>query len=671
MKNLKSILIANRGEIACRIIRTCQRLNIKTVAIYAPNDKNALHVKQADRSYCLDGNDLASTYLNIEQIIAIAKKEQVCAVHPGYGFLSENANFARACQSNDIVFIGPSPEVIELMAVKDIAKQAMIDANVPTVPGDTNVKTNEEIKRRAEEIGLPVMIKAACGGGGKGMRIVHELDTLKEAIRQAQHEALNAFGDDRLFIEKYLINARHIEVQIFRDQLGHCVHLFERDCSAQRRHQKIIEETPAIDLDDKTKQAMFECAIRAANAIDYHGAGTIEFLVAEHNQFYFIEMNTRIQVEHPVTEATTGFDLIEWQIKVAQGEAIPFTQQEICQQGHAIEARIYSEDPTQLFLPQTGTIKHIFHRSLTHTRLDAGIKVEDNISIYYDPLLCKLIAWGNTREEARQLLTQALKDFKIVGVKNNIDFLQRLLAHQAFKHGISVTYLEENISELIPSPKPCPDVTLCLAALAIICQRQQTASFTHSSPWDCSRAFRLNLPYQENMRLQYQDTLFTLCITHNLEDNSDHLVCDIGCEQFQKSLQLSGYIDNGVLHYCIENRWCKTDIYLHNPSVSLVVEGILFSFIDCSRSSQDQLQDHHDDDQIIAPMPGLVTKIFKQTGEQINKGDKLIALEAMKMEHTIIAPKSGTIKHFLFQTGEQVIEGAPLAEYQHEEENRV
>lgn len=655
---INTLLIANRGEIACRIIRTCKRLNIGTVAVYATPDMQAQHVREADVAYCIGSEKLQDSYLNIEKIIAIAKKAKVDAIHPGYGFLSENAIFSERCKAENIIFIGPSAQSIRAMAVKDEAKRIMEKAKVPTVPGKLDVQSIAEISAACQAIGLPIILKAAAGGGGKGMRIVFDTHEIEEAARQAKQESQNAFGNDSLFVEKYLLNARHIEVQIFRDSHGNCVHLFERDCSNQRRHQKVIEETPAIHLSQDIKNQMYQSAIQAANAIDYTGAGTIEFLVSQDHHFYFMEMNTRLQVEHPITEMTTGLDLVEWQIKIAQGEALPLQQKDIHQIGHAIEARIYSEDPNQHFLPQTGKIAHLFYKNSPNVRLDTGIQVGDSISIYFDPLLCKLIAWGENREKAIRVLADALDHFKIVGIKNNISFLQRLLLSPAFAEGLDVQHLERNLSQYLnPAPSLSKEV-LATACLGFILNRTTASQTANNVLWDQKNAFRLNIKAQERLSLQYQSQTIIAQITHH----SSNL--ELSCALFEGNFEISGTSHDGFLSYQFENSSHKIAYFIENAQLYLVHKGHLYSFEDLAYIDHSTKTEQHDGNIIISPMPGMITKIWKKIGDSVDKGEKLLALEAMKMEHTVAAPKSGKIKSIHFNAGDQVIEGSELIEYQ-------
>lgn len=668
MKIIKRLLIANRGEIACRIIRTCQQLNIETVAVFSEIDHKAIHVQLADNAYCLGTANLRDSYLNIEKIIEIAQKAKVDAIHPGYGFLSENSDFSERCTNAGIIFIGPRADAIRAMAVKDQAKQIMAKAGVPIIPGQADLKTIEDIHAACQVIGLPVILKAANGGGGKGMRIVHTFDTLDEAVRQAKAEAFNAFGNDQLFIEKYLTNARHIEIQIFRDAHGNCVHLFERDCSLQRRHQKIIEEAPALSIDQSIKEKMYQAAIQAANAIDYTGAGTIEFLVSEEQAFYFMEMNTRLQVEHPITEMITGIDLVKWQIQVAQGELLPLTQASIKKNGHAIEARIYAEDPNQQFVPQTGVIEHLFYTAHPNTRLDNGVQVGDQINIYFDPLLCKLIAWGENREKAKHVLLSCLKNFQIVGVKNNVNFLQAILSSLMFEQGVHIQSLEQHIDEFKPTATDISTQTLGLAALAMLLYRQQQSTDT-ISPWGKADAFKVNLPAQEILQFSYQNQDLSVQITHHPSYTEEKLHIDVclidALPNTPESINnLHGYLNSNYLYFFHDHAWQKIPYFINHNNLYLLIKGYLHHFKIILYKSQTSQSITDNSNTIVSPMPGLITKIWKKAGDKIFQGEKLFAVEAMKMEHTVTATKSGIIKAIYYQLGEQVIEGSKLIEYQ-------
>ena len=503
---LKKILIANRGEIAMRIMRACRELGIQTVAVYSDADKNALHVQGAEEAIHIGPAMPKESYLDIEKIIAAAKQSHADAIHPGYGFLSENASFAAAVGAAGLTFIGPSADSIRLMGDKAESKIRMKDAGVPTVPGYEGLESKEEFAQAANEIGYPILVKAAAGGGGKGMRLVHAEQELAEAIESARREALNAFGDERLLIEKYIVKAHHIEFQVFGDQHGHLVHLFERECSVQRRHQKIIEETPSPLLTPELREQMGQAALIAARAVDYYNAGTVEFIVDPNSStFYFLEMNTRLQVEHPVTELVTGLDLVHWQIRVAAGEHFPFQQSHFTQRGHAIECRIYAEDPANGFLPSTGKLLQYIEPRGPGIRVDSGFIAGDEVTHFYDPLLAKLIVHSENRDAAIQLMGAALREFIVHGVVTNIDFLQTVLHHPDFAKGnVSTRWVENNLesdSLLSALQERTPVLHIIAAALAdlTIVNRQSSIKNPNDpdpfSPWKAASGFRIGGTY--------------------------------------------------------------------------------------------------------------------------------------------------------------------------------
>ena len=492
----KKILIANRGEIAIRIMRACKELGVTTVAVYSDADKHALHVRHADEAIHIGPAASKESYLAMEKIIAAAKQTNADAIHPGYGFLSENASFTAAVDSAGLTFIGPSAESIRLMGDKAESKIRMKDAGVPTVPGREGVERQEDFENAAKEIGYPVLVKAAAGGGGKGMRIVHAESELPEAIESARREALNAFGDERLLIEKYIAKAHHIEFQVFGDQHGNLVHLFERECSVQRRHQKIIEETPSPILTPEIRQQMGQAAVAAAKAVKYYNAGTVEFIFdPDLSSFYFLEMNTRLQVEHPVTELVTGLDLVHWQIRVAAGEPFPFSQDHFSQRGHAIECRVYAEDPANGFLPSTGKLLQYIEPHGPGIRLDSGFTLGNEVTHFYDPLLAKLIVYAENRETAIQRMQEALKNFIVHGVITNMDFMQALLAHPDFAYGEVTTGWVETDFHWIPAPELPGDALIAasLADVTIVNRKSKIENPNEPdpySPWKAASGFR-------------------------------------------------------------------------------------------------------------------------------------------------------------------------------------
>lgn len=663
MNKIKTLLIANRGEIACRILRTAKRLGIKTVAIYADADQNALHCQLADEAYYVGPVPVEKSYLNMHNVLLAAKQCHADAIHPGYGFLSENPQFAALCEQQGFIFVGPSSDAIAKMAVKDTAKKIMQQANVPTTPGYMGQAQDMlTLTQAANDIGFPIILKAAKGGGGKGMRVVHQARDLTETIASAKRESMNSFGDDTLFIEKYLQQARHIEVQIFRDAAGNAVHLFERDCSLQRRHQKIIEESPAIGIPDEIKQKLFQAAINCAHAIHYVGAGTVEFLYDDNNkQFYFMEMNTRLQVEHPVTEMITGLDLVEWQLRIADGENLPLAQSAIKSEGHAIEARIYAEDPTNHFLPVTGTIKEIILPQKGNYRLDSGIQKNDKISIYFDPLLAKMIVHAANRTEAINALQQALNQYHIVGLTSNLAFLRKILQDSVFRSAkMHTQYVETHLTELLPSTMNLTKESISQACLVYLLHRQQqNQTIGQDSPWEKRNAWRLNLPHEEVLQLQHQQQEFFIHILH-LDENK----FQIRCAEKGIDTIISGELTPNKLHFSYPSYQGEIDFYIDDEVIILFSEGetSLLRFATRTHSDDEFLEaaNHH----LLAPMPGIITKIWITAGDNVIAGAKLLALEAMKMEHTLCAPKNGLIKSVHFQVGDQVEERCQLIDFE-------
>ena len=484
---LNKILIANRGEIAIRIMRACRELGIKTVAVYSEADKNAQHVQFADEAVLLGGAAPKESYLNVDALLRAARDSQADAIHPGYGFLSENASFAAAVESANLTFIGPSADSIRAMGDKAESKILMKKAGVPAVPGFEGLESYDDFKKAANEIGYPVLVKAAAGGGGKGMRVVNAESELKEAIELARREALNAFGDERLLIEKYLAEAHHIEIQVFGDKHGNLVHLFERECSVQRRHQKIIEESPSPLLTPELRARMGEAAVNAAQAVNYHNAGTVEFIFdPKTQQYYFLEMNTRLQVEHPVTELVTGLDLVHWQIRIAAGEKFPFTQSDLHQHGHAIECRVYAEDPATGFLPSTGKLLQFIQPQGPGIRVDSGFATGDEVTHFYDPLLAKLVVYAGNREDAIKRMKSALNDFIVHGVVTNIDYMHAVLETDDFKQGkVSTRWVETKFGEwTVPQPELHALIAAALADVVFVSGKAQPAVSNETDPFN-------------------------------------------------------------------------------------------------------------------------------------------------------------------------------------------
>lgn len=661
MSHIRKILIANRGEIACRVIATCQRLGIKTVAVFSDADRDALHVEMADEAVHIGPAAASESYLVADKIIAAAKQTGADAVHPGYGFLSENPEFSEACTKGDLIFIGPSGESMRAMALKGSAKQLMIDADVPVVPGyHGDDQSLETLTAEAKKIGLPVLIKAVAGGGGKGMRKVYKTSEIGPAIEAARREGENAFGNPKLLIEKLLEVPRHIEIQVFGDMDGNVVHLFERDCSLQRRHQKVVEEAPAPGLSAEMRREMGLAAVRAAEAISYVGAGTVEFIVdiskgLANAPYYFMEMNTRLQVEHPVTELITGQDLVEWQIMVAEGKPLPLAQDELeaYMQGHAVEVRLYAEDPENDFMPQTGTIGHFdpFAETVAGGRIDAGVRAGDSVSIHYDPMIGKLIAWGEDREQAINALTNLVSETPVTGLVTNRDFLFRILSHPAFKKGsVHTGFIEEHSAELLQETVKTPK-EYALAAFAIVASRQNR--YSASDPWQQVDNFRVNLTATEKLWFTTESGAF---LTVEVIEDGHDFTAIIEDEPFYAENVSS---EDGVLTLTQAGLRSRYFFSADVQSVTLVQEN---RTVFLKRHSRESGADEDSDGPgtLTAPMPGKILDVKVKDGDLVEKGAPLLVMEAMKMEQTITAPKDGCVAGLSLKVGDQVSGGAAL-----------
>lgn len=644
----QKILIANRGEIACRVIRTCRQLGIRTVAVYSDADAGSLFVREADEAWRLGPAPARESYLNTERLLAIARESGAEAIHPGYGFLSENADFARACQRAGLVFIGPPPEAIAAMGSKSAAKQLMSTASVPLVPGyHGSEQAADFLAQEARRIGFPVLIKATLGGGGKGMRIVERAEDFPAALASCQREALAAFGSEEVLLERYLTRPRHIEMQVFADRHGQCVHLHERDCSVQRRHQKVLEEAPAPGLDPARRAAMGEAACAAARAVGYEGAGTVEFIVdTTTGEFFFMEMNTRLQVEHPVTEMITGLDLVEWQLRVAAGETLPLAQADIPLHGHAIEARLYAEDPDKGFLPATGRLDILRWPATGSTiRIDSGVAEGDAVSPFYDPMLAKLIVHGRTRDEALARLHQALADIRLAGITTNIAFLSRLIALPAFTGADLDTGLitREEIRLFPPATPPAAEV-LALALLA--------GMMPDASPWHTRPLWRLNGQARLTGRFAWHGQELPVSLTPSangwlLPDGRRLTVTSQQADRWQLIL------DEQQLTASVFALGPRRIVYLHGQRHEL-------EWLDPLAVSAMQ---EHAGSHLRAPMPGRVVAWLANAGATVDKGTPLLVLEAMKMEHTLTAPRPGRVLEYYYRPGEQVQEGADLLDF--------
>ena len=657
----QSLLIANRGEIACRIIRTARRMGLRSIAVFSDADETGQHVQMADEAIHIGAAPARESYLKIPAIIAAAKRARADAIHPGYGFLSENPAFAEACAEAGIIFVGPSADAMRAMGSKGSAKALMEKASVPLLPGYHGTEQDAAfLADEAKRIGFPLIIKAVAGGGGRGMRVVRAAGDFADALRAARQEGASAFGDDRVLIERYLERPRHIEVQVFGDSHGNAVHLFERDCSAQRRHQKVIEEAPAPGISTDMRDAMGAAAVAAAKAVQYQGAGTVEF-IAQDGGFYFLEMNTRLQVEHPVTEAITGFDLVEWQLRVAAGEAIPARQEDIRAQGHAMELRLYAEDPARDFAPSIGALQ-VFRLSGQGLRIDSGFVAGDRISIHYDAMVAKIIAHTPSRAEAIARLRAGLAQSDIIGVAHNLDMLDRVLAHPDFAAGgIDTGFIARHAEALLtPKLQPSPQV-LALAALGVLALEEAAAranatqSADPHSPWHATDHWWVNTHPSRVFDFHLEDEVHAISltpagdgwriVTGNTEITARH-----------------AKLEDGRLHALLDGMRLSASVYRDGEAISLRHAGQSWHFRlpdPVARAGEEE----GGDDRLLAPLPGQVTQLMASEGQEVARGDVLVVLEAMKTVFRLTAPRAGRIETISCRVGETVREGQILIQF--------
>ena len=653
----KKILIANRGEIACRVAATARRLGIRTVAVYSQADAQSQHVAMCDDSVLIGPAPAKESYLKMERIISAARDTGAEAIHPGYGFLSENEAFAAACEASGIVFIGPPVSAIRAMGSKSAAKALMEKARVPLVPGYHGERQESDfLRQQADAIGYPVLLKASAGGGGKGMRIVERSEDFEAALASCKREAINSFGDDRVLVEKYLQRPRHIEIQVFADTQGNYVYLFERDCSVQRRHQKVLEEAPAPGMTPERRQAMGEAAVNAARAVGYVGAGTVEFIANQDGSFYFMEMNTRLQVEHPVTELITGTDLVEWQLRVAAGEPLPLQQQDVHIDGHAIEARIYAENPEKGFLPSTGTLLHLrlpdaVNFAQGHVRIDAAVRQGDAITPHYDPMIAKLIVHGDDRSQALARMQQALNAIEIVGPSTNVAFLSRLIATPAFAGAELDTGLIERHHALLFPPADAVPVEM----LALWLAKLMASDTARHDPWDSVQGWRLNGSYRRTLRFECDDQDFEL----NLEYSRDGWRMT---NQSQQALLNHIAIDQADVSIQIDGRHLSGRVVRDDDRFHVFWQG-QHRVISWSDPIAHAGESESEGGRLTAPMPGKIVQLMVDEGASVEKGAPLLIMEAMKMEHTISAPANGKVEALNYAVGDQVAEGAQLLSF--------
>ena len=679
----EKILIANRGEIACRIIRTCRRMGIRTVAVYSEADAGALHVQLADEACCIGKSAPAESYLRIVNVLDAAKKHGAQAIHPGYGFLSENAEFARRCSQYGIVFIGPSAEAIEQMGAKDQAKCVMENAGVPVVPGYKGAEQSPEfLHAEAEKIGYPLMIKAVLGGGGKGMRVVRKQTDFPEALESARNEARNAFGDDRVLLECFVSGPRHIEFQIFGDQHGNVIHLFERDCSLQRRHQKIIEESPSPFLDEKLRSKMANAAVAAAKTVKYTGAGTVEFIVGDDRKFFFMEMNTRLQVEHPVTEMITGLDLVEWQLRIAGGEKLPLSQKDVKQNGHAIETRIYAENPETEFLPSIGTLQRFAFpetfqkikkkedhnsQSWSSIRIDSGVEQGGEISIHYDPLIAKLVVHADSRKQAIRTMQNALAQSGVLGVETNLGFLQSILQHPYFDAGrMDTLFVDSNLESLLEENQDSVDWVCWGTAIACLLEdyaeseTKAQESMEPCSPWNSLNNWRTGFPEPHRVQLRNQQGTETEVMIIK-ENNSFRILNET--EGILVTVSRHGdLLDLSWNTKGLEEFGHHLLVLMNDLQVLTVHEKGRNYFTRLDPLAFEQSEEESDS-RLSAPMPGNIIRVLVQAGDKVISGQPLLVMEAMKMEHTINAPADGIVEQVFFQTGDLVQNDAELIKF--------
>jgi 3-methylcrotonyl-CoA carboxylase alpha subunit len=658
------ILIANRGEIACRVIQTARRLGIRTVAVYSEADAGARHVRLADEAVLIGPAAARESYLVIARIIAAAKTTGAQAIHPGYGFLSENEEFAEACSANGITFIGPPVSAIRAMGSKSAAKALMEKAGVPLTPGYHG--DNQEpafLAAQAEKIGYPVLIKASAGGGGKGMRRVDQASDFEAALASCKREAANSFGSDHVLVEKYVLRPRHIEIQVFGDSHGDCVYLFERDCSVQRRHQKVLEEAPAPGMTPERRAAMGKAAVDAAKAVGYVGAGTVEFIANQDGSFYFMEMNTRLQVEHPVTEMITGLDLVEWQLRVAAGEPLPLQQSQLAINGHAIEARVYAEDPDKGFLPSTGRLVHLAPPAASlNVRIDTGVEEGDEITPYYDPMIAKLIVWDESRERALARMREALAQYRIVGVSNNVEFLSRLVATPSFSQAdLDTSLIERENATLFPEQRPLPVEAWLLAALAELSREPavNNDAVTLRSPFQMQDGWRLNHQARRRISLRLGEVVQDIQVEYLRDGYQLRLEVDGVALSIFGRARFEGH---GRLRAQLGERRLSAAVLIAGERRNVFFDGRSYGITCVDLHAGAAGDEAHGG--LTAPMPGKVIAWSAEPGAAVEKGAPLLVLEAMKMEHTILAPKAGVVKSFRFAPGEQVTEGAELVEFE-------
>ncbi|XP_014472322.1 PREDICTED: methylcrotonoyl-CoA carboxylase subunit alpha, mitochondrial [Dinoponera quadriceps] len=666
VNRISKILIANRGEIACRIMKTAKKLGVRTVAVYSEADRNSMHVEEADEAYYIGPALSSESYLRQDKIILVAKQAKCQAIHPGYGFLSENTEFAKLCEKEDMIFIGPPASAIRDMGIKNTSKAIMTKAGVPIIEGyHGNDQSNAMLLAEAKKIGFPLMIKAVRGGGGKGMRIAPKESDFIEALESARTESQKAFGDSAVLLEKYVAEPRHVEVQIFADKHGNAVYLFERDCSVQRRHQKVIEEAPAPGISWKVRQEIGEAAVRAAKAVGYVGAGTVEFIMDRNDHsFYFMEMNTRLQVEHPVTEAITGLDLVEWQLRVASGEELPLKQEEIHLNGHAFEARIYAENPRNGFLPGAGQLVYLRPPQAMNSRIriETGVRQNDEVSVHYDPMIAKLVVSGKDRSEALSILRSQLSKYNIAGLDTNIEFIKDLCVHPKFRSGeVHTGFIEEHFEQLFPELHVSNEILIQGALASILYEDMDSLNVSVEtkdpfSPFSVETGLRLNHSLKHTFHFDIGKENNTIEVKYVEPDVYMMRVNKLGPwrkvsgtmkKREDDALELSAEIDGVIGKARMVKLNNKLHIFTEDREWQLIIPTPKFVTAFASQTEQNPHT-------ALSPMPGLVDKIFVSKGDAVKKGDSLLVIVAMKMEHIIKASADGIVEEMLCSIGDNV-----------------
>lgn len=673
-KKIEKILIANRGEIACRIIRTARRLGVQTVAVYSDADRHAMHVQMANESYHIGPPAAQDSYLSPHKILSVASRSTADAIHPGYGFLSENVEFCELCEKEGLIFIGPPASAIRDMGIKSTSKSIMSKAGVPVIRGYHGEDQSEaKLSLEAEKIGFPIMIKAVRGGGGKGMRIANTKSEFLSQLSSARRESLKAFGDDAVLLECYVQSPRHVEVQIFGDHHGNYVYLFERDCSVQRRHQKVIEEAPAPGVSAELRRKLGEAGVRAAKAVNYVGAGTVEFILDPATlNFHFMEMNTRLQVEHPVTEMITGTDLVEWQIKVASGEPLPMKQEDLYVHGHSFEARIYAENPNSDFLPGAGHLLHLVApEPAEDVRIETGVRQGDEVSVHYDPMIAKLVVWAETRDGALEKLHNKLSEYHIAGLDTNINFLMKLCMHPQLRLGkVHTGFITEHKDSLLADDR-VPESVIAQVAMAIVLH-EELVSITNSlqsedpfSPFATLTGFRVNHLFVRPMKLQCNGKDYEIEVTY---EHSESYLVRIG--KTPHRILVNGRLtrhSNGLELKCemFDSVFSSTVVILDDLHVHLFTKsGSYKFFLPDNQLKVSSMSKSNVKTEAVSPMPGVVDKMLVKPGDSVKEGDPVAVVIAMKMEHVIKSPKNGVVKAVLFNAGENISKNVPLIQWQ-------